>query len=180
MDSNRLSEFLRRAREEFSYESGASEARLPDGTRLIGPYTEGTLAYTDKYRGFERFEGQEEISENGKVVWFRKYEGGIKGRNHKSKKAAEKLYSFLKKALAAFPKDKPFKRGPFIFNFDLEFSDEAGKPDAIQSDYQYSDFCRGNMSDFQGEEQIFYKGRQVYALKYSGGIKTNSTLPARP
>ncbi len=82
MNIEQLAEFLSRVREKCSYESLGESGKtvLPDGTRQIGPYTEGLLSYSDRYNGFEWFKGREEIREDGKLLWIRKYEGGILNR----------------------------------------------------------------------------------------------------
>jgi hypothetical protein len=159
---NEIIEFLSRAREECSYESiGESGKRvLSDGRKQIGPYSERSLSYVDTYKGFERFEGREEIREDGKLVWIREYEGGIIDEQHKEKETALRLYDVLKQALRQFPKDKPFKRGPDYLNL---------------NGYEYSDQCVGNMGTFNGTERIMHEGKKVYIFRYSGGIQSALT-----
>lgn len=154
--NDRLGSFLIEASERCSYSTVGEigETKLPDGTRIIGPYTSGSLSYKDTYRGFEWFKGEEEVSIDSRVVWERKYEGGITDKEHKKK--ASELYEFLKEALRNCPKDKPFRRGPTAFE---------------HGDYRYVDECDGDIRSFKGKERIFYKGKEVYVLEYSGGLK---------
>ena len=35
---------------------------LEDGTKMIGPYTNGSFTYIDKYKGFNWFTGREEVT----------------------------------------------------------------------------------------------------------------------
>lgn len=157
MAIEQLAEFLSRARENCGYEvtGEAGEIKLPDGSRKIGTYTEGSLNYTDQYKGSEYFEGKEEITENGRVVWRRTYSGGIINKNFREEKAALRLYGFLKKALREFPRNKPHRRGPDSFR---------------DNGYEYMDWCKGDISSFRGAEKILYKGRRIYHLFYRGGF----------
>jgi len=157
MDTQKLAEFLVAAREKCSYETvgETGETSLPDGTKLIGPYTAGQLSYTDRYNGFEWFTGREEITEGGKLVWERKYEGGVVDDRFKERSLALKLFDVLKLCLRQFPRNEPFKRGPN----DLKING-----------YEYRDLCEGDMTSFDGKEQVFYDGKEVHVFNYHGGL----------
>jgi hypothetical protein len=158
MDIGLLIVFLSNARSRCSYETlgEAGETTLPDGTKVIGPYTEGNLTYVDTYKGFDWFKGREEIRQGKTVLWLREYEGGITDNAHKDKESTRSLYGILKNALRQCPKDSPFRRGP--------------KQTRI-GDYEYSDECSGDMKSFRGKERITLNGKEVYILEYKGGLK---------
>jgi hypothetical protein len=151
-----ISVFVSEAGEKSSYSSAGlvKQTKLPDGTRVIGPYTNGELTYIDIYKGFESFEGVEKVLLNKKIIWKRNYIGGLIDKTQKSKTEMAKLYEFLKMALRNCPKDKPFRRGPDRFK---------------HGDYEYTDTCSGNLGSFKGNEKILYKGKEIYALTYDGG-----------
>lgn len=154
--------FLARAREKISYETIPEEFEqiLADGTKVIGPYVDyfkgKKYEYFDKYAvgAMEEFEGKESILVKGKEKWFRYYNGEFVDKNFVNK--ASEVFSFLKKALREFPKDKPYRRGTKKL--------EVG-------DYTYLDNCNGTLESFEGEEKILFKGKQIYVLKYFGGAK---------
>jgi len=152
-----LSEFLIEARTTYSYVpvGSAKEKTKDDETRVIGPYIDGKMSYIDRYKGYEWFKGQEEISFNDKALWTRDYEGGIINEPHKTKEKVCELYQILKMALRNFPHETCFKRGPDSFR---------------EGEYLYTDVCKGDIVSFKGSEVIMYKNRNVYALSYGGGL----------
>lgn len=157
MNKEQLAGFLAEARKRCSYETigEGGETTLANGTKVIGPYKNGRLEYTDKYNGFETFRGVEEISFNKKVIWRRRYVGFISDQKHKERTEAERLYAVLKEALRKFPIDEPFRRGPKSFK---------------HGEYEYTDSCEGDIARFRGVEEITSNGREVYLLSYSGGL----------
>lgn len=176
METNKLIRFLIDAREKCSYDVlGESEENLlPDGSKLIGPYEKGPLSYSDRYivlsekNGvFDWFEGREMITEEDWVIWERKYGGGITNKDYKEKQITSEMYQNLKLALQKFPRDRPFKRGP---------------DNLVIGDWTYFDKCEGTMESFSGEEKILHNGKEVYAIKYSGGTipKGKSFYGIRP
>jgi|GEM_PF-551497 len=160
MNIKQLIEFLRRAREESGYEiiGEAKETVLQDGMRIIGPYTNGSLTYIDRYEGFEQFHGREAITLDDGLIWKRDYGGGITDNKYKEKTLALELFDVLKVALRMFPKDRPFRRGSF--------------PLKINDRYFYSDHCKGDMTSFRGKEKIFCNFKEIYSLEYNGGVST--------
>lgn len=156
MDIKQLAEFLIIAREKCSYEAPGEVGKtvLSDGTKQIGPYTEGVLSYIDTYNGSEWFAGREEITNNGRRVWTRDYKGGIIETGY-SERDVSRLFGALKAALRKFPRDKPFKRGPSHVKV---------------GSYKYSDQCEGDMSAFTGTEKIIDERKEVYICNYHGGL----------
>jgi hypothetical protein len=151
-----LSAFLQRARSTCSYEAGSAtrEQTLADGTRLIGPYREGSLTYTDHYggpEGFIRFQGTEEIRADDRLVWRRTYEGGIVIAADAQK--VRDVYGFLKRALRLCPPDQPYRRGP---------------PRLEEGSLVYEDECQGTIEYCVGQERILEAGEEIYRLDYAG------------
>lgn len=156
MDVKQLEGFLVRAREKVGWES-ADETTLPDGTKVLGPYKETPLRYTDSYQAdeFDQFVGREEITNNGTLVWIREYQGGVVGSVDAVD--TETLFGALRTAMKNFPRDRPFKRGPDV-------------TDMLDHRYIYSDSCTGDMTSFQGKEQVFERGNLVHVVTYGGRI----------
>ena len=158
-----MQRFLRRAREQMSYETFPQELEqvLADGSKLIGPYIDyfkgKKYEYFDKYvvGAMEEFQGKESILVKGKEKWFRYYNGEFIDKNFIDR--AEEVFEFLKKALREFPKDKPFKRGTNKLKI---------------GDYTYQDNCQGTLESFEGNEEILFKNKKIYALTYFGGAKS--------
>jgi hypothetical protein len=160
--NERLNSFLARAREKMSYEiiNEEMKKRLADGAKMIGPYIdfyEGIkFEYYDKYYTgkMEEFWGKEIVLVNGKEKWFRQYDGQFIDKNFVEK--ANEVFGFLKKAMKDFPREKAFRRG---------------KNKMIEGNYKYEDRCEGTIERFEGQEKIYYKGKEIYSLEYLGGIK---------
>jgi hypothetical protein len=133
-----------------TYSTGGegSERNLDDGTREMS-YREGNFFYRDRYSGFNPFIGQEVVWENDKVVWAMNYYGMVMDESV----SAGDVYQFLQKAMQRVGAERPF-RGP----------DEYA-----EGDYLYKDSSEGNLSQFSGEETIFFQNKQVYLLTYHGG-----------
>lgn len=113
MDAEALAAFIAEARRKYSYDVGAKETKLANGTVLIGPYTNGSLSYGDTYRevGPFSFEGDEYVREGNTAVWHRKYWGRILLPELMKKEPSRVLFAQLREALRQFPEKKPFKRG---------------------------------------------------------------------
>ena len=77
-EDDKMQRFLRRAREQMSYETFPQELEqvLADGSKLIGPYIDyfkgKKYEYFDKYvvGAMEEFQGKESILVKGKEKWF--------------------------------------------------------------------------------------------------------------
>ena len=144
-----LTSFLLKAKLK-TYATGGegNERNLDDGTREMS-YREGNFFYRDRYFGFNPFIGQEVVWENDKVVWAMNYYGMVTDESV----SAGDVYHFLQKAMQHVGAERPF-RGPD------EYKD---------GDFLYKDASEGNLSQFSGEETIFFQNKQVYLLTYRGG-----------
>ena len=146
-------EFLRKAK----LNGYASESSVWENTSDGGKTTkfkEGNLVYTDTYFGSLTDCGQERLLENEKVVWTMAYRGGI---FEKYKERGGEAFSFLKKCISKIPEDFP-ARGPKSFEED---------------DWRYENNWMGDIEDFVGEENIYYKDEKICFRNYLGGIVRN-------
>ena len=63
------------------------------------------------------------------------------------------VYTCLRSAMRQVEPERPY-RGPQLFQ---------------DGDWEYRDESRGDPISFEGEENIYYQGQQVYRLVYHGG-----------
>lgn len=109
-------------------------------------YEEGSLLYLDTYIGGECFSGEEAVWKNSIPIYAMNYSGRVTSSNFNS--------DFLKAALLAVPREKPF-RGPALYQ---------------ENDYFYNCKVCGDLKWYQGYEEIYYKDLQVYECYFHGGI----------
>ncbi len=150
-----VNEFLTKAKRS-TYAAGGDNAgvTLLDGATEL-TYFEPPLVYRDRYYGWDPFSGEEVIQENGQVIWLMNYYGFcIQGETMPSQ-----VYSFLVKALGKITPEKPF-RGPNAWS---------------EGDWSYRCRSIGNVHGFRGSENIQYRQKHVYFLRFHGGdIKSKS------
>ena len=146
-----LNDFLVRAKKStYASRGEGNEEILEDGTkRLI--HSEDGFEYVDQYKGFNPFEGDEVVSQNGEIIWRMHYQGGAETQIV----PINRIYEFLKTALSGVSKEKPF-RGPEEFEEGL---------------FLYTNEIEGDLRKFNGIEKIFFEGQQVYDLIYHGGME---------
>jgi hypothetical protein len=125
-----------------------NEQNLEDGTHEMS-YREGSFFYRDRYFGFNPFIGEEVVWENEKVIWAMNYYGMVMDESV----SAGDVYPFLQKAMQRVGAERPF-RGPDEYQ---------------EGDFVYKDASEGDISQFSGEEVIFFQHKQVYVLMYHGG-----------
>ncbi|MEK7171173.1 MAG: DUF5680 domain-containing protein [Patescibacteria group bacterium] len=119
-----------------------------DGSHTI-TYQNGDWLFNDNFFGGDPFGGREVISYQAKPVWIMVYFGFA------TKTSLQKeIYTFLKKALLAFPEDMPY-RGP---------------KKLIENEWEYHNKAVGEFANFSGEESISHKGVVIYKAKYQGGL----------
>jgi len=143
-----LIDFLVKAKVATYASKGESgETQLDDGCKEL-VFEEGDFKYIDRYEGSKSFFGKEVVLKNGQKVWQMKYQGGVI-----DDVSPNEVYNFLKKALKLVSRDRPY-RGPENF---------------VEGNFDYVDKSEGDVNDFSGEEKIFFEGREIYKLTYSGG-----------
>ena len=147
-----LFEFIDRAGKATYVGGGKYEKNpeRPDFFELI--YGEGYLEYRDSYTGHSRSGGQEVVRLNGKPIWWSGYGGGmVKGQENLS----DRTFEFLKKALSSEEKGFDSLRGPHQFT---------------DNDWKYVYTQDGDVTDFYGLEQIYYKDKKVFWHRAVGGL----------
>lgn len=152
MDLNKLQEFVNKAGA-ATYAGGGEMEKIPEkpGFKEL-VYIEGDWNYRDSYIGFKRSRGMEVVRYQGTPVWSTTYGGGmIKGKED----LAEQTFSFLKKAMLAKDKNTFSARGP------LNFKD---------GDWEYKYVQDGDIEEFNGYEEVYYKGELVFFHRIIGGV----------
>jgi hypothetical protein len=152
--TTRLSAFLveakRRTYAGLDNDATVSTPLIPGSKQL--EYSDRELNYRDLYFGMAFFVGQEVVTANRQAIWSMSYAGGTSPDISDRDKFLA-IYAFLRKALLRIGPEQPF-RGPSHFE---------------EGDLRYLNTPDGDISKFHGTEQIYLRGTQVYALRYSGG-----------
>jgi len=134
----------------YALDGEGGEKIIEDGSKEFVFQKENYL-YRDRYfNGSGKFAGEEIIFESGKPIWSMNYYG----KTLTDTLTTKEIYLFLKKAMQLVSEKRPF-RGPDSF---------------IEGKYKYMDKSVGDISYFQGIEEIFYDDVKIYELKYHGGI----------
>src|SRR3989344_8108354 len=133
-----LANFIVKAKKD-TYASGNPPLKLPDGFEEF-VYEDGEYKYRDRYHAKDPrpFGGEEVVWQSGKVIWMMNYYGYMISNEVNSKE----VYVFLRKAMSAVSKDKPF-RGPAHLK---------------EGDFQYINESSGDVNQFKGTEKILHKG----------------------
>lgn len=139
----------------------AGKATYAGGGKYVEPerlgfkelvYARGDFSYRDSYAGFYRSRGTEVARWKDKPIWSSLYGGGmVAGQEN----LAPRTFDFLKKA---FRQDEAgFKsfRGPHHF---------------AEGEWEYAYTQEGDVSEFNGYEQIRYKGMLVFTHQIIGGL----------
>lgn len=152
MDLNKLQEFVQKAGA-ATYVGGGKYEKNPERPgfeELV--YSEGDFSYRDSYTGATRSRGMEVVRYKGKTTWASMYGGGIVA----GKESLDKqIISFLKKAMLAKDSNVFSARGP------LNFKD---------GDWEYKYVQDGDIEEFSGYEEIYFKGELVFFHRIIGGV----------
>jgi transcriptional regulator with XRE-family HTH domain len=143
-DQSELTDFLVNAKCRTYAAKGAEVMPSRPGSHDLR-YEDGDFLYLDTYLGGECFSGEEAVWKKGVPIYGMNYCGRTTDGRFNG--------DFLKAALLAVPKDKPF-RGPAFYQ---------------ENDYLYSCKVCGDLEWFQGHEEIFYKNFLVYECYFHGG-----------
>ena len=125
----------------FSNEVAASRPSAHDFKYEKGDYT-----YIDTYVGGESFAGEEAVFHKGIAKYAMNYCGRVLDETFSG--------DFLKEALRAAKADLPY-RGPEHYS---------------SGEYTYTCKVTGDVSWFQGYEEIFHAGNKVYECFFHGGL----------
>lgn len=143
-----LKEFLVKAKKN----TYAGDGSLSVSSRLSSKdlhYAEGDLHYIDTYLGSADFIGEEAVFENQVPVWGMNYYGKMLVPD-----IPEGFSHCLKSALKVVPLEYPF-RGPAVFE---------------HKEFTYKCFWQGNLSNFTGNEEIYFNVTGIYKLSFHGGM----------
>lgn len=115
-------------------------------------FSDRDFYYRDSYVGHYRSRGMELVRYKGKPVWSALYGGGmVEGKEEMS----DHTFEFLKKAMSADEKDFQSFRGPHSFTY---------------GDWKYLYTQDGDIEEFSGYEEIYYKNELVFFHRAIGGI----------
>ena len=157
MDENfkkELNEFLGKAML-ATYAGSGPEADSGTGFTEL-EFKEGDYLYRDSYTGFFQSWGREVVWYNGKPFWVHVYGGGMKEEFWDDKDFAHQTFQFLKKALSEGEKIEEFQpRGPKLFS---------------DGDWKYECEWIGNITQFEGSENISLKDKIVFTHHFFGGL----------
>mgnify|MGYP001570737276 CR=1 FL=1 len=149
MNLNELKNFFCKASENGYAKEGVTVTDEADGSHTI-VYEEGLWRLHDNFFGGEPYAGKDIIFHNNRAVWMMLYYGWV----HDTKLTPDEVYHFLRKALAKFPKDYPY-RGPTEFR---------------ESSLKYKNIFKGEIDNFIGEETIYEDKKEIYRARYFGGL----------
>lgn len=150
--SKELFEFIDRAGK-ATYAGGGKISLKPERADFHElEYKEGNFYYRDSYTGHTKSRGMELVRYKGKPVWSSLYGGGmVKGKEN----LADKCFNFLKEAMKKDEKGFKSFRGPHHFK---------------KGDWKYRYEQTGDVEEFSGNEEIYFKKNLVFYHKMIGGI----------
>lgn len=114
-------------------------------------FSEGELTYKDSYTGFFKSRGFEVVRYQNSPIWMCSYGGGM---TKVDKSLAFDTFTFLKKVFLADTGSFKTFRGPHSFE---------------DKDWSYSYSQKGDIVEFQGEEEIHYNNNLVFYHRIIGG-----------
>jgi len=152
MKLSELSNFLVKAKKN-AYAGDGKEISPQRPGFIELEYQEGDWYYRDSYTGFFQAPGQEVVYYKEKPVWAMAYSGGMRKEFHGNRDFAQKTFEFLIKRLSQVEENKPY-RGPRKFQ---------------EGDFSYEMKVKGDITDFSGEEKIFYQEKEVFRQHFIGG-----------
>lgn len=112
-------------------------------------FEKGQFKSHDNFFGGEPYGGRTVVFFENKPYWIMVYYGWIE-----EKVDINYVYKVLRNALSKMPKEYPY-RGPK--NHQTE-------------NYVYTNYWKGNVDKFSGEEKITLNDKQIYKASYLGGL----------
>lgn len=151
-DTNDLYLFLKKASQSTWANNGKSmNSPEREGFTEL-EYQEGDWFYKDSFAGSVRSWGTELVRFQSKPIWNCVYGGGmVDGKEELS----DETYTFLKEALKITHKSNQSVRGPEVFEKD---------------DWRYVYQQKGDISLFNGYEEIFFQDELVHFYRTLGGM----------
>ena len=151
-----LIDFLLKANKAGFADPDAEIKDQPDGAHEI-VFKKDKWLFIDYWFGGDPFSGQESITYDGKAIWAMQYRGRV-GEGFESR--ADEVFSALKRALVECSADEPV-RGPRFMEFD---------------EWRYENNWTADLTEFTGEEKLFYDGELVHVCSYMGGLVDGAEL----
>jgi hypothetical protein len=148
-DLNALARYLVKAALQ-GYASG-DESRiqhLADGGSEVRS-EEGDYVYRGRWYGNERFAGEDVVWHNGHALWSMNFYGATTP----GCAIPAEFPKFHKSALRRVSVDAPF-RGPAMYH---------------DGEFVYVNKWTGSISEFSGEERVFFRDQEIFHLVYHGG-----------
>jgi hypothetical protein len=140
-------QFLIRAKKNtYAGDGTLSAASRPASKDL--KFEQGDYLYLDTYLGSVDFIGEEAVWHRQEPVWGMNYYGMML-----TDEIPEGFSHCLKGALLNAPIEAPY-RGPARFQ---------------EAAFEYTCQWKGDLEHFEGAEQIFLNGKQIYQLSFHGG-----------
>ena len=139
-----VSFLIRAKRATYAGHGAEAEPSRPASHDLY--YREDDFYYHDTYLGGEKFCGEEALWVKNAPVWSMNYAGRVIAQGFNG--------DFLKEALAAVPRETPF-RGPALYQ---------------KGAYSYHCLVSGDFEWYEGDEEIFSDGVKVFECRFHGGI----------
>jgi hypothetical protein len=118
-------------------------------------YREGDFYYRDSFAGYLASHGQETVWYQDRPVWMCSYAGGMRGSKTDDAAFAHDAFELLKKAMRTDRSEEFRPRGPRNLK---------------DGDWEYGNDYTGDITNFKGHEEIFYKGELVFVHDYFGGV----------
>jgi len=139
-----------------TYAGGGKEIDPKEAGFTELEYMDGDWFYKDSYTGFFQSWGREVVWYNNKPFWTQIYGGGMVQQFQNDLNFAHETFGFLKKALSSGEKQGTFQpRGPKNFS---------------EGDWDYSCEWQGDITKFEGHEQIFLNKKLVFIHDFMGGL----------
>jgi hypothetical protein len=152
VDTQVLRDFIAKAAA-ATYAGGGMPVETPERpgfTELV--FAEGDYSYRDSYVGFYRSRGMEVVRFRDLPVWSSSYGGGmLEGKED----LAADTFAFLKKAMSSKEPGSHSFRGPEQFS---------------EYDWRYAYSQEGDLEEFNGSEEIYYKEEPVFFHIIIGGL----------
>jgi len=151
MNINKLSNFLKTAkRSTYASEKAKKVSSQRPGSKDY-EFSEGPFIYHDTYFGGVNFIGEEVVYENEKPLWAMNYNGYVTDPNVTEKEIDKSLRAALKQEW----KDIIPVRGPKEY---------------IVENYKYTNNVKGDLTRFEGREEVTKDGKSIYYAVFHGGL----------
>lgn len=144
-DTDGLSHFIAKAKQNTYANKNNKIRSLRNGSHDYF-FQDDNYSYYDSFFGSSQFSGQELVYKNDIVCWSMNYYGKVLDNNFNS--------DFLKNALSQVNEERPF-RGAEMY---------------IRGNYIYTSHVLGDITNFNGQEEIYYQSKKIYECLFHGGV----------